>query len=221
MGRDTMNGECIEPTTDANEHKGGARGNPTLDENGSWWTRASLALVSAAAAILASGCTPNPFTAAAESSERAYVVTPDSVRARTADLVADIVRMKVTERVEDHSGRITSPAKLTGRLFLENVSRHQALRLIAGHIVYLDVLGQAIPMEAGRPEPSIRFAMSGWGEHQLEPGKVATELLYAEFPTQALGADRLMAIRVKLIFSSTPGVTNEQNLNFAVSIEPS
>jgi hypothetical protein len=213
-----IEGRRVEPGVDASRGRREVNGDRSLEENGSWWTQASLALVSAAVVVVASGCSPNPFAAAAATSERAYSVTPDSIRVKRGTVVADIVRMKVTERIEDRSGRITSPARLSGRLYLENVSADQAIRLAGGRIVYLDADGRAIPLENGRAEPIIRFTRSDHGVGRLEPGKVATELLYAEFPVKALRAGRLKTIQIKLAFSSISGVTGTQDLNFAVSI---
>lgn len=187
-------------------------------ETGTWWTQASLALLSGAVAIMAIGCSPQSDAQASAISERAYTLMPDAIRLQSGTIVADIVRMKVTERIEERTGRIASPAKLSGRLFLENTSLDEVLRLIGGQIVYLDAQGQAIPLENGRAEPTIQFATSSGEAGRLDPSKVTTELLYAEFPTDALRAGRLKAIQIKLLLSSIPGVTDERLLKFAVSI---
>ncbi len=179
------------------------------------WTQAGWILVSAA---MAAGCSPHPAAIAAMSSDRVYSVTPDSLRVQAGGVAGEILRMRVTERIEEGSGRITSPARLSGRLFLENVSADATIHLIGGSIAYLDAQGQSIPLENGRAEPKIRFGAADDTSGRLEPGKSATELLYAEFPAAALQANRLKAIQLRLDFSPLSTVLGEERLNFAVSI---
>lgn len=179
------------------------------------WTQAGWVLVSAA---MAAGCSPQPSAIAATSGDKVYSVTPDSLRVQAGSVAGEILRMRVTERIEEGSGRITSPARLSGRLFLENVSADAAIHLIGGSITYLDAQGQPIPLENGRAEPKIRFGAADYSSGRLEPGKSATELLYAEFPAAALEANRLKAIQIRLAFSQPPAAQGEERLDFAVSI---
>lgn len=211
--------------------RGGEAANPVADrlprdasdetlaeETGTWWTRASLALVCATVVAMSAGCSPPPVAAAAAASEKLYALQPDAIRVQAGDVVADVIRLKVTERVDESSGRVLSPARLSGRLFVENVSADQPIRLIGGRIVYLDAQGQEIALENGRAEPTIQFGASFGATGRLDPGKVATELLYAEFPTVALHGERLKAIRIDLTFSTTPSATDERQIRFPVSM---
>lgn len=182
------------------------------------WTRASLRLVGAAAVAVALGCSPQPFATAATIAERSYAVSPESLRVESGLVLGEIIRMKVTERVDTDSGRVTSPARLTGRLFLENTSKDQAVRLIGGRILYLDAKGEPIALEDGRAEPTIKLGSAYGATGRLDPGKSATELLYAEFPAAALGSDRLKVIQVQLVFSAIPTISYEESLNFKVSV---
>ena len=179
------------------------------------WTQAGWIVVSAA---LAAGCSPQPSAIAATSGDKVYRVTPDSLRVQVGSVAGEILRMRVTERIEEGSGRILSPARLSGRLFLENVSADAAIHLIGGSISYLDVQGQPIPLENGRAEPKLRFGAADDTSGRLEPGKSATELLYAEFPAAALQAKRLRAIQIRLDYSQLPALQVEERLNFAVSV---
>lgn len=188
------------------------------EETGTWWTRASLALVCATVVAMSAGCSPPPVAAAAAPSEKVYALHPDAIRVQVGDVVADVIRLKVTERVDESSGRVLSPARLSGRLFVENVSADQPIRLIGGRIVYTDAQGQAIALESGRAEPTIQFGSAFGATGRLEPGKVATELLYAEFPTVALHGERLQAIRIDLTFSTTSSATDERQIRFPVSM---
>lgn len=194
-----------------------AKARRVTQEPATRWMRASVALVGAAAAAMALGCSPGPSAAAAASTEKIYALHPESLRVEAGTFVANVVRMKVAERIEEHSGRVVSPARLTGRLFLENVSLDQSIHVIGGRIVYLDAKGEIIPVESGRAEPTLHLASGFGATGRLEPGKIATTLLYAEFPTAALSAVSLKTIRIKLEIAAVPTVTEEQVLNFPVS----
>jgi hypothetical protein len=179
-----------------------------------WWMRASVIVVSAAVAAIASGCSPHS-AAAPVMTDRLYTVQPDSARTQVGTVAGEIVRMKVTQRVEQDSGRSLLPARLTGRLFLQNISADQPIRVTGAHISYLDAQGQPIRLDNDRAEPSITFGSSSGASRRLNPGQNATELLDAEFPAAALKAGALKEIQIRLELSNVPRV---QMLNFAVAI---
>jgi hypothetical protein len=56
-------------------------------------------------------------------------------------LRGELTEMKVTERVEDGSARIDTPARLTGKLVLTNLSADQSVRLLGGKVLYIDQQG--------------------------------------------------------------------------------
>ena len=124
--------------------------------------------------------------------------------------------MKVTERVEQGSGRITSAAKLTARLVLKNSSPNQTVRLVGGRIQYIDGRGQPIKLEDARTEPTLKFGSSS---ERLDPGQETTESLDVEFPAAALQAKTLGQIRLELAYVPSP--YREETLNFAVTISES
>ena len=64
--------------------------------------------------------------------DKTYTVTPASVTVKAGVIAGDVTEMKVTERVEQGSGRVVSPAKLTGTLKLKNASANQTVRLVTG-----------------------------------------------------------------------------------------
>ena len=122
--------------------------------------------------------------------------------------------MKVTERVEKGSGRVVSPAKLTGTLRLKNTSTNQTVRLVEGKILYIDAQGQPIKLEASRTEPVVKFAT--YGSERLDPGQEATQSLDVEFPAEALKAKKLKEIRLELAYIPSP--YREESIDFTVSI---
>ena len=169
-----------------------------------------------AAAVTFGGCSPQPSAVAPVISDKVYTVTPDSVKAKVGIVSGELTEMKVTERIEEGSGRVASPAKLTGKLALKNISADQTVRLIGGKILYIDAQGQPIMLEEKRTEPTIKVASSYGSSERLDPGQDATQALEAEFPVEALKAKKLKEIRLELSYIPSP--FKEEKLNFSVSI---
>jgi len=125
-----------------------------------------------------------------------------------------VTEMKVTERVEQGSGRVVSPAKLTATVVLKNSSANQTVRLVAGTIKYIDVQGQPIKLEESRTEPTLKFAT--YGSDRLDPGQEATQSLDVDFPAEALKAKKLKEIRLDLAYIPSPYL--EETVHFIVSV---
>ena len=178
------------------------------------WTRASLLVVSTAAAAMAQGCSPQS-AAAPITGDRLYAVQPDEPRAQAGAIAGEMVRMKIRQRIEQGSGRIVSPARLSGRLFLQNTSADQTFYVAGARISYVNADGQPIVLEGGRAESGITFGLSNGVSRRLDPGQNATELLDTEFPAAALKTGALKEIRVRLELSN---VRRVETLSFAVSI---
>jgi len=178
--------------------------------------QASLVVVSAAVTAMAAGCSPQSPAAAAAVSDKLYTVTPDTMKVRAGIVSGEVTEMKVVERVEEGSGKVATPAKLTGKLVLKNVSADQSVRLIGGRILYVDAQGQLIKLGDDRTEPTLRIASSYGGSDRLDPGQDATQMLEAEFPVEALKAKRLKEIRLDLAY--IPSAYKQETLKFPVSI---
>jgi hypothetical protein len=175
-------------------------------------------IVAFAAAVIATtlGCTPAPSAVAAVIKDKVYTVNPNSIKVTAGIVTGELTEMQVTERVEEGSGRVTNPAKLTGKLALKNVSRDQTVRLIGGKILYIDGQGRPIKLEASRTEPTVKGSSMYGSSERLDPGQDTTQSLDAEFPVAALKAKKLKEIRVELSYIPSP--FKEEKLNFTVSI---
>jgi hypothetical protein len=92
--------------------------------------------------------------------DKVYAVTPNSLKVKAGILSGEMTEIAVTERVENGSGRIDTPARLTGKLVLTNVSSDQSVRVVGGKLLYIDSEGKPIPLEANRSEPSLRASSS-------------------------------------------------------------
>jgi hypothetical protein len=178
-----------------------------------------LAVACALAAILTAttlGCSPAPSAVAAVINDKVYSVTPDSLKVTAGIVTGEITEMKVTERIEQGSGRVANPAKLSGKLALKNISADQTVRLVGGRIVYIDSKGQPIKLEDNRTEPTLKVASTYGAAERLDPGQDTTQNVDAEFPVEALKAKKLKEIRLELSYIPSP--FKEEKLNFTVSI---
>jgi uncharacterized membrane protein YeaQ/YmgE (transglycosylase-associated protein family) len=153
-----------------------------------------------------------PAATAAVVEDKAYAVTPASVKVKAGIVAGEVVDMKVMERVEKGSDRVVAQAKLTGILRLKNTSTNQTVRLVAGKILYVDAQGQPIKLEDARSEPTVKFSSSS----NLDPGQETTESMDVEFPAEALKTARLKEIRVDLAYITSP--YREETLRIPVSI---
>ena len=176
-------------------------------------TWVGVMMVTTAVAVMTLGCSQQSGTAVVIE-DKVYTVTPASVTVKAGIVTGEVTEMKVTERVEKGSGRLVSPAKLTGMLKLKNSSKDQAVRLVGGKIQYIDAQGQPIKLEATRTEPAIKFAT--YGSERLDPGQDATQSVDVDFPAEALKAKKLKEIRFELAYIPSP--YKEETINFTVVI---
>jgi hypothetical protein len=175
------------------------------------WSSVMMATVVAATLL---GCAQKPATTAMVIEDKVYTVTPDQVKVKAGIVTGEVTEMRVTERIEQGSGRIDTPAKLTGKLKLTNSSTDQTVRLLAGKLLYIDTQGQLIKIEEARTEPTFRFSSSS--SERLDPGQDASQSVDVDFPAEALKSKKLKEIRLELAYIPSP--YKLEKANFAVSI---
>src|ERR671918_2471655 len=182
---------------------------------GTMWRWGLGAALAAAVVWITLGPSGQPAATPAPTVEdKVYAVTPAAMKVKAGIVTGEVTDMKVTERVEQGSGRVVTPAKLTANLLLKNSSANQTVRLVAGKIQYIDAGGQPIKLEDMRTEPTLRFAT--YGSDRLDPGQEATQSLDVDFPAEALQAKKLKEIRLELAYIPSP--YHEETVNFVVSI---
>jgi uncharacterized membrane protein YeaQ/YmgE (transglycosylase-associated protein family) len=178
------------------------------------WRWGLGAAVVAAVAWMILGPAPQPVATAAVVTEKTYTVTPATMKVKAGIVTGEVTDMKVTEQVEQGSGRVVSAAKLTAMVVLKNSSANQAVRLVTGKIRYIDAQGQPIKLEDARSEPTLKFGR--YGNERLDPGQEATESLDVDFPAEALKAKKLKEIHLELAYLPSP--YREETVQFSVSI---
>jgi uncharacterized membrane protein YeaQ/YmgE (transglycosylase-associated protein family) len=185
------------------------------EEKGAIWRWGLGAALLAAVVWMTLGPSGQPAaTAAAVVEDKTYAVTPAAMKVKAGIVTGEVTDMKVTERVEQGSGRVVSPAKLTANVLLKNSSANQTVRLVTGKIQYIDAGGQPIKLEDMRTEPTLKFAT--YGSDRLDPGQEATQSLDVDFPAEALKASKLKEIRLELAYIPSP--YHEETVSFIVSI---
>jgi uncharacterized membrane protein YeaQ/YmgE (transglycosylase-associated protein family) len=187
---------------------------PTREERVALWRWGLGAAIVAGVLWMTLSPTVPPPATAAPVQDKTYTVTPPATKVQTGIVTAELTDVKVTERVEEGSGNIVTPAKLTGRLVLTNTSRDQTVRLVSGKLRYVDAAGHPIKLEDMRTEPTIKFAASG--SDRLDPGQEVTESLDVDFPASALTESTLKAIHVDLVY--IPSAYREASARFGVAI---
>ena len=178
------------------------------------WRWGLGAAVVAVVVWLTLGPAPQPAATAAVIEDKTYTVTPAAMKVKAGIVTGEVTEMKVTERVEQGSGRVVSAAKLTAKVVLKNSSANQTIRLVSGTITYIDVHGQPIKLEAARTEPTLKFAT--YDSDRLDPGQEATQSLDVDFPAEALKAKKLKEIRLDLAYIPSPYL--EETVHFIVSV---
>jgi uncharacterized membrane protein YeaQ/YmgE (transglycosylase-associated protein family) len=179
-----------------------------------WRWGLGAALVAAVVWMILGPSVQPAATATAVVEDKTYEVTPAAMKVKAGIVTGEVSAMKVTERVEQGSGRVVSPAKLTAILYLKNSSADQTVHLVAGKIQYIDVAGQPIKLEDMRTEPTIKFA--SYGSERLDPGQEASQSLDVDFPAEALKAKRLKEIRLDLAYIPSP--YHQETVKLSVTI---
>jgi hypothetical protein len=165
-----------------------------------------IALAAAAAALALAGCSQKgPETAAPQISEHVFGLTPGSIKVKSGIVGGELSGMKVTERVEEGSGRVDYGPKLSGRLVLRNLSTDKSVLIDGGKLVFADAADKPIAMPPEATPPSIRLGDSyNSTSARLDPGQELTRDIDVDFPADALKPGQLREIRVQLRYTAAP-----------------
>lgn len=140
--------------------------------------------------------------AAPQVEEKTFSLAPASSPVAAAFLKGELQDMKVSERVEQGSGKVVDPPKFLATLKLKNTSRDQAARLVVGKIEYEDAHGTRIAPAKAREDTSFKF--SSYQTVSLDPGQEVTQSIEVPFPSAALTEKSLQGIRLELTYAPTP-----------------
>jgi hypothetical protein len=165
-----------------------------------WRARLIWCGVGALAASLAACGQKAEQNAAPQVEEKTFALSPASAPVKAAFLTGELQDMKVTERVEQGTGKVVDPPKLVATLKLKNTSGDETARLIAGRVEYEDTKGQ--PISLARKDTSFKF--SSYQTERLDPGMEVTQRIDVPFPAAAVTGKNLQDIRLELTYIPTP-----------------
>jgi hypothetical protein len=177
-----------------------------------------IAFAAAAAAAALAGCSQGkPEAAAPQISEKVFSLTPGSIKVKAGIVGGELSNMRVTERVEEGTGRVDYGPRLSGRLVLRNLSADRSVRVDGGKLVFADAADKAIALAPEATPPAIRLGDSyNTTSTRLDPGQELSRDIDVDFPGEALKPGRLHGIHVQLRYTAAP--FKRDLLEFPVSL---
>ena len=165
-----------------------------------------IAFAVAAVAAALAGCSQKaPEAAAPQISEKVFDLTPGSIKVKSGIVGGELTRMRVTERVEDGTGRVDYGPRLSGRLVLRNLSTDQSVLVDGGKLVFADGADKAIALPSEATPPAIRLGDSyNTTSARLDPGQELSRDIDVDFPGEALKPGKLHEIHLQLKYTAAP-----------------
>lgn len=165
-----------------------------------------IALAGAAIAAASAGCSQKgPESPAPQISEKVFELTPGSIKVKSGIVGGELRDLKVTERVEEGSGRVDYGPRLSGRLVLRNLSSDQSVLIDGGKLVFADAANKPIAAGPESTPSAVRLGDSyNTTSSRLDPGQELTRDVDVDFPGQALQPGRLREIRLQLKYTAAP-----------------
>ena len=173
-----------------------------------------LGLGTALAAALAAFGQKADQSATPQVNEKTFSLTPASADVKASFLTGKLQDLKVTDRVEQGSGKVVDPPRLHATLKLKNTSTDQTARLISGKIEYMDADGKPISLAEARRDTS--FTLPSYQSDRLDPGKDVSQDIEVPFPSAALKEKKLRDIRLELTYIPMP--YKEETVQMHVSL---
>jgi hypothetical protein len=130
--------------------------------------------------------------------EKTIPLKPTVTFVKASFLTGELQDMRVTERTERGTGRVSGTPVFRATLTVTNDSTDQAARLLGGKIEYIDPTGQLIVL----PHTSFRFI--GVPTDRLDPGMHTSQVIEVPFPVSAFKANGLREVSLELIYLPIP-----------------
>jgi hypothetical protein len=133
---------------------------------------------------------------------KTVVLKPATIPVQVGILTGQLSNLSVVQRVNAETGEVVYAPQLRGTLQLRNGSSDQAVRLVAGHVEYLNASGAPIELAAERPDTS--FAFYSYSTERLDPGAEMSHGVDVPFPATALDGKALSDIRLRVTYLPVP-----------------
>lgn len=177
-----------------------------------WWIGGLGAGILALAACSQQG--GSPAASAMQQTEKSFTLNPNSTALKVGFLAGQLQDLRVTEQVEQGTGKVVDPPLLHATLKLKNVSGDQAARLIAGKLQYLGSDGKPILPATDRRDTG--FTFDTYQTNRLDPGMQTSQDIEVPFPGAALENHTLRDIRLDLTYTPLP--YKEESVTLPVSV---
>ena len=146
-----------------------------------------------------------------------FNLEPASIKVKSGIVGGELTNMRVTERVEQASGRVDYGPKLSGRLVLKNLSVDQSVLVDGGKLLFVDASAKPIALAPEATPPAIRLGDSySTTATRLDPGQELSRDIDVDFPGEALKPGKLHEIRLQLKYTAAP--FKRDALDFPVSL---
>jgi hypothetical protein len=184
----------------------GAGGGPSLAEEATIMTPVTrgaplaLTLLLAGAAFVA--CTSPPGADLPRIEEKTVTLEPATIPVTVGPLSGKLSGLSVVQRVNAETGAVVYAPQLRGTLTLKNGSADQAVRLLGGHVEYLDAGGAPIALARDRGETG--FSFHSYSSDRLDPGGEISHGVDVPFPAAALDGTALRDIRLRITYLPSP-----------------
>jgi hypothetical protein len=160
----------------------------------------AAALMSAGLTFL--GCSKEPTAETPRIEEKTFAFKPAAVAVRVGVLAGELTDLSVVQRVNAATGEVVYAPQLRGNLKLKNTSPDEALRLLNGHVEYLDASGASIALPPDRADTTFRFY--AYATERLDPGAEITHRVDVPFPAAALNGKTLRELRLSVTYLPAP-----------------
>ena len=164
-----------------------------------------IALAAAAIAALAACGQKTAETQSPQITEKVFDLAPGAIKVKSGIVGGELTNLRVTERVEEGTGRVDYGPKLAGRLVLRNLSSDQSVLIDGGKLVFADGKNAAIPAGPDATPAGVRLGESyNTTSARLDPGQELARDIDVDFPGEALKPGRLQEIRLQLKYTAAP-----------------
>lgn len=179
-----------------------------------WMGALGVGMLGVALAACSQQAGQSAVASSPQQEEKTFTLKPDSAAVKVAFLVGQLQDLRVTERVEQGTGKVVESPLLHATLNLKNVSTNQTARLIGGKIDYIDPEGKPILPAKERRDTS--FTFNAYQTDRLDPRMQTSQEIEVPFPVAALKKNTLRDIRLDLTY--TPMSYKEEGVSVPVSI---
>jgi len=177
-----------------------------------WWIGGLGAGILALAACSQQG--QSTVASIAQPTEKTFTLNPNNTAVTVGFLAGQLQDLRVTEQVEQGTGKVVEPPLLHATLKLKNVSGDQAARLISGKLQYLGPDGN--PILPAKDRRDTGFTFDAYQTNRLDPGTQTSQDIEVPFPRAALENHTLRNIRLDLTFTPLP--YKEESVSVPVSV---